>query len=75
MNKRPLNEGISDLISMFMALFYVGGGVALISSSTYFTAIRAGWPRIALAVLLVAYGVYRGYRGWSNWRKSKNEER
>jgi hypothetical protein len=57
-----------------MALFYVGGGVALISSSTYFTAIRSGWMRIALATLLIIYGTYRGYRGWSNWRAAREEK-
>lgn len=57
-----------------MALFYVGGGVALISSSTYFTAIRSGWMRIALATLLIIYGTYRGFRGWSNWRAAREEK-
>jgi hypothetical protein len=74
MGKRPLHENLSNILSMIMALVYTGGGVFLISSSSSFNLLPdTGAWRIALAVVLIAYGCMRGYRAWKGLKEFKEQ--
>ncbi len=54
-----------------MAVIYIGGGIFLIASSYSFGFLKAGsWERILLAVLIIAYGVFRAQRAWKMYRDS-----
>lgn len=54
-----------------MAVIYIGGGIFLITSSYSFGYFRPGaWERIALAVLIIGYGVFRAQRAWKIYRDS-----
>lgn len=69
MNRRPVHEQVNLIISCFMAVLYVGGGIFLIASSYSFGYLKAGSPeRIALAVLLLLYGLFRGRRAWKAYQ-------
>lgn len=69
MKKRPVHEQVNMLVSCFMAVLYIGGGIFLITSSYSFGYLKAGsWERVALAVLLILYGVFRGRRAWTLYR-------
>ena len=57
------------IVSCFMAVLYIGGGIFLITSSYSFSRLEAGsWERTALAVLLIVYGLFRGQRAWKLYR-------
>jgi type IV secretory pathway VirB6-like protein len=65
MSKKPFHEKILDLVSIVMALIYVGGGVALILSSSSFKFLPINSiQKYALGALLIVYGIFRGYRVW-----------
>ncbi len=54
-----------------MAVIYIGGGIFLIASSYSFGFLKAGsWERIALALLIIGYGVFRAQRAWKIYRDS-----
>ena len=71
-------EQLRLFISVLASVAYLGGGIALIASSRSFGAIDTNSPlgravaflvqdgpfRYALAVLLIAYGLFRGYRAF-----------
>ncbi|GAA4433824.1 hypothetical protein GCM10023091_07890 [Ravibacter arvi] len=67
--KTPLHVQVSMIVSCFMALVYVGGGLFLMASSSSFGFLKAGtWERILLGVLLVGYGCFRAQRAWKIYK-------
>jgi hypothetical protein len=71
MKKRPVQEQVSLIVSCFMAVIYIGGGIFLIASSYSFGFLRAGsWERTLFAALIIAYGVFRAQRAWKIYRDS-----
>lgn len=65
MKEKPLHEKVMDLASLLMALIYVGGGIALVFSSSSFNFLPiTNVQRYALGGTLVLYGIFRGYRVW-----------
>lgn len=63
MSRRPVNQQVGLVASVFMALIYMGGGIFLIFSSLSFSFLPTGSSyRYIFAVALIAYGIYRGYR-------------
>jgi len=74
MKIRPVQEQISLIVSSFMALVYLGGGILLITSSYSFAYLHPGsWGRYLLAVLMIVYGIFRGRRAWKMYRKSSDK--
>jgi divalent metal cation (Fe/Co/Zn/Cd) transporter len=73
MREKPFHEKVLDLVSMIMALIYVGGGIALIFSSSSFRFFPINEvQKYALAAVLIVYGIFRGYRVWRG--NNKQEE-
>jgi len=69
MPEKSVQERVALIVSCFMAVAYLGGGIFLITSSLSFGFLAAGSPeRYLLAVLLVLYGLYRGYRAWAMFK-------
>ncbi|MFA7474076.1 MAG: hypothetical protein WCY86_14295 [Spirosomataceae bacterium] len=69
MNKRPVQEQISMIVSSFMAILYVGGGIVLITSSSSFAFLHPGSiERYLLAAILIIYGIYRARRAWKIYK-------
>ena len=69
MERRPVREQINLIVSCFMAVIYIGGGIFLIASSYSFGFLKAGtWERYALGALLVLYGIFRANRAWRIYR-------
>ena len=65
MKKRPVQEQINMIVSSFMAVIYVGGGIILIASSYSFAFLHPGtWERYLLAAVLIVYGLFRARRAW-----------
>lgn len=65
---------IADRLTLYLsaiaAVTYLGGGIALIASSQSFgLEILTGPLRYALALLLLAYGAFRGYRAIQRFRE------
>jgi hypothetical protein len=64
-----LAETIRLYLSILASVAYLGGGIALIASSQSFgIAILEGPLRYALAILLLAYGSFRGIRAIQQFR-------
>lgn len=74
MKRRPLHENLSSVLSLVMAVVYLGGGILLISSSSSFSLFPGGdGGRVSFALALIAYGVFRGYRGWKGLQEFKDQ--
>lgn len=71
MKETPLHEKVIDLVSVLMALIYVGGGIFLIFSSSSFNFLPiTNVQKYALAGTLILYGIFRGYRVWKRQKQS-----
>lgn len=64
MRRRPSSDLLSRNLNVLMGLAYMGGGIYLIASSQSFGMLPTGPLRYIMAVLLLAYGVFRLYRGF-----------
>jgi hypothetical protein len=74
MKNRPLSEQVNVIVSCFMAILYIGGGIFLITSSYSFGFFKPGtWQNTLLALLLIIYGVFRALRAWKTYRKISEE--
>ncbi|REA59257.1 hypothetical protein DSL64_18185 [Dyadobacter luteus] len=72
MKETPLHEKVIDLVSVLMALIYVGGGIFLIFSSSSFNFLPiTNVQKYALAGTLILYGIFRGYRVWKRQKQSE----
>lgn len=64
-----LAETLRLTLSVLASVAYLGGGIALMTSSQSFgIAALEGPLRYALAALLIVYGAYRAYRAFQQFR-------
>lgn len=64
-----LPEHLILFLSALMAMAYMGGGIALMTSSQSFGILPTGPFRYAAAVLLIGYGLFRAYRAFKRFRE------
>lgn len=65
-------ETLRLTLSVLASIAYLGGGIALITSSQSFgIAVLTGSLRYVLAALLLVYGSFRAYRSWQQFRDSQ----